>query len=160
VAGVLGGGMNVYFYFALASGMTLQLAILSVAHSIILVVSSAILISMYGATAAGMGYVLANALRLVAVLHLSEKAFKRELSEWAVVQSTVLPIFSGLAASWLLYIYFGPKFHSWSYVVAYFVVAPVCIAAATAAAAWTTRQGRTVVRDVVGLFLRSVKRGI
>ena len=158
VAGVLGGGMNVYFYFALASGQTAQLAILSIAHSVILVVSSILLIRAFGPSAAGGGYVLANALRLIAVLHLSEKAFFGQFSDWAVVQSTALPIAFGLAASWLLSVYFEPQPASWLHLIAYFIFASVCIAAATAAAAVLTKQGRSVIHDVGNLLRRAIPR--
>ena len=99
-AGILGSGINVFSYFAMGKGYTKRLGVMSLAHAATVVVSSTVLILGWGALAAGMGFVVANVLRLVWATCVTPDIIGSRMRVSDVAQSTLLPLAAGLLVGW------------------------------------------------------------
>lgn len=99
-AGVIGSGVNVFTFFAMATDQAQRLAVLNISHSILLIGLTIPLIVLLGPLAAGFGYVIGNLFRLIAVAWLSAKYFSAEIRPAHLLCSTLPPLLGGLAAAW------------------------------------------------------------
>ncbi len=99
-AGIVGSGINVFTYFALGHGHTRRLGVMSLVHAATVVLSSAVLILGWGALAAGLGFLVANAVRLAWATWVTPALVGGRAGMVEVVQATLLPLASGLLVGW------------------------------------------------------------
>lgn len=100
-AGILGSGVNVYYYFAIGTGRSIRISRLSIAHALFTVLFTIILIKLFGPLAAGAGYLLANLFRLAITLWFTSKHFKTAFTLWTLVLCILPPLIAGVVIAWL-----------------------------------------------------------
>lgn len=146
-AGVIGGGINVYIYFAMASGQSARIASMNIAHSIVLAASSVLLIALIGPVAAGAGYVLANLLRLAIATQYTSEYFKTVLRTSVLLQCTVPPLAGGMLGAWLLA---GAQVASptnWLWLAFEYALIAITVAAMAVICTAVSHEGRRLLRD-------------
>ena len=150
-AAVIGSGANVYVYFAMASTESPRAAILTIAHSAFLAVSTVVLIGLLGPVAAGAGYVLANLLRLLIVTQLSSRYFVSAIRPKELIASTLPPLAGGLLASWLISIMPLPSASDWFRLAFTYMMTGVVICFAAVLVTSLSGTGRRLVQDTYAM---------
>jgi O-antigen/teichoic acid export membrane protein len=102
LGGVVGAGSNVFLYYAMGMGRTSVVAILSSVYSVLTVVTTVLLLRLFGPQAAGAGLLLASVVRIALGLHLTRRDFFPGLRWRELFASTALPIVCGCAVAVLL----------------------------------------------------------
>ena len=146
-AGVIGGGINVYIYFAMASGQSARIAGMNIAHSIVLVASSVLLITLIGPMAAGAGYVLANLLRLAIATRFTSRYFRTVLRTSSLLQCTVPPLAGGMFGAWLLVGAQVVSPPSWPWLAFEYALIAIAVAAMAILCTAVSDAGRRLLRD-------------
>lgn len=145
-AGVLGCGVNVYYYFALGTGQQGRMAALTAAHAVLTIAFTAIALLTFGPVAAGAGYLAANLVRLAASLWLTQNHFSGAMRPARLLQSTLPPLATGLAIAFVLW-RAGLHPDSWGALIVQYALAALLIAAGTVLAACVSASGRAMVRQ-------------
>lgn len=146
-AGVIGSGVNVFTFFAMATDQAQRLAVLNIAHSILLIGLTIPLIVLLGPLAAGFGYVIGNLFRLIAVSWLSAKYFGAEIRPARLLSSTLPPLLGGLAAAWGMQLSGLSPVQTWAGLgLQYSFVVLVVFCAALLATA-SSQVGRTLMQE-------------
>ncbi|WP_295640757.1 oligosaccharide flippase family protein [uncultured Methylibium sp.] len=101
-AGVIGSGVNVFTYFAIATDQAQRLAYLNLAHSLVLIALTVPLIFAFGPIAAGVAYIVGNLMRLVGAGWITLQHFADALQARALMCSTWPPLLGGLLGAWAL----------------------------------------------------------
>jgi O-antigen/teichoic acid export membrane protein len=148
-AGVLGSGVNVYGYFAMGTGRAPRLAKLGVVHVVVLVVATVVFVAAFGPMAAGTGYLLANLVRLVIVLHWTVDDFRPYLSGRMVLSFALPPLLVGIAVAWLLAYSEVLGASSWITLILAYAAAAVGLGLAATAATALTASGRRILQDTL-----------
>lgn len=99
-AGIIGSGMNVFSHFALGHGHTRFIAHMTLAHCVMVLVFSAVLILTLGPLAAGAGFLVANAIRLVWATAATRRLTGCVMNIGGVAWTTLPPLAAGLLAGW------------------------------------------------------------
>ena len=99
-AGILGCGVNVYYFFSIGTGQSSRIAKITVAHALLTVILTILAIHMYGPMAAGVGYLIANAIRLCATAWFASKYFSTVASLHKQIECTMPPLIAGLLVAW------------------------------------------------------------
>ena len=144
-AGIFGAASNVYSFHAMATGHAVRLAGLSTVHAALAIVMTVALISSFGASAAGGGYLLANVVRVPLVLMLSRRYFDRSVSWGALAGCVLPPLLAGLviAALWTWLAALYPQ--SWLSLFAAYAVVALSALAGSVVATLLTRHGRAML---------------
>ena len=155
-AGILGCGINVYYYFALGTGQSGRVASITVAHAVLTVVFTYIAIKNFGPVAAGAGYLVANAIRLGVTLWFTGQYFSATMAMRKLIECTLPPLIVGLllAVVWWHSDWLAPS--GWAQLIAsYFIVASsvVCISIATTA---ISSNGRLMVVETLSSLRRLI----
>lgn len=146
-AGLVGSAVNVYSYFAMASGHSPRLAKIGALHSVALVLSTVLLILAFGPIAAGAGYLLANLLRLALVIHFCGKDFESELSASDMLRHLLLPLAAGTALAWALAPLAPATVSGWLTLAALYALFAGATGVAAVTASTASAAGRHMIRD-------------
>jgi len=152
LAGLLSCGSNVFSYCAMGVGRADIFARMTFAYAGVAIISTVVLISVYGVKMAGMGIVVASALRLALSLYYTRtQLFPR--SDWTpLMVSTLLPLVIGIAFSIALYfVQWRPA--SWTALSAQYSLYMLALIFANAAVAAMTPRGRDLLRRVHSTLL-------
>lgn len=147
VAGVFGCGANVYTFFAMATGQAHKLAAVALAHATTLILGTVVLIWWLGPAAAGVGYLVANALRLVIVTRFSQDYFAGNGNPGTMSRSTVPALVGGLATACLLAVIPLPLTADWVSLGVEYVLVALLVCTGALAATAVTGDGRHLIRD-------------
>jgi O-antigen/teichoic acid export membrane protein len=146
-AGIIGSGANVFFYFALASDQNARMARLSIVHAVVLVISAVILLCWIGPIAAGMGYVLANLIRLAWIVRMSGQVFSGVLGIPELLQCTLSPLVGGLGVGWLFHAIWPGTASGWLFLILGYLSISSLVVITAIACTWVFPSGRQVVRE-------------
>ena len=157
-AGVLGCGVNVYYFFAIGTGQSARIASLTVAHAVLTVVLTIVAIKTFGPLAAGAGYLVANAIRLGVTLWFTGQHFSAAAGMRKLIQCTMPPLIAGLllAVAWWRSDWLAPS--GWAQLMAAYVIVAasvVCIAVAVTA---TSANGRRLASDTFSGLRRIIMK--
>lgn len=146
-AGVIGSGVNVFSFFAMATDQAQRLAVLNIAHSILLIGLTIPLIVLLGPLAAGLGYVIGNLFRLIAVSWLSARYFSSEIRPASLMRCTLPPLLGGLAAAWGVQLSDLSLVHTWWGLLLQYAAVVLFIACAALLATASSQVGRTLMHE-------------
>lgn len=148
IAGMLGAGAHVYIYNTMARGLTRRLAMLMLIHATLAVIVTAAAITVWGVLAAGLGLLVANLLRLVAVTYLGGSAFADSLTPFALSLRTVPPLLAGalVGGLWLGTDLTAPT--NWVTLGASYILIAIAVALVATLLACLSEQDRTMLRTV------------
>ena len=146
-AGILGAGANVYFYHAMGTGQTARLALLTVVHAVVTIALTVVLIKLYGPVAAGVGVLVASALRLAMVLPFSKHSFQATVSITTLIACTLPPLLTGLLVGEIWYRNGSPSASTWLTLFANYGLMFCTVAIASIALTSVTARGRRMVND-------------
>ena len=154
-AGILGCGVNVYYFFAIGTGQSARIAGLTVAHALLTVVLTIVAIKTFGPLAAGAGYFLANAARLGMTLWFTEQHFSAVVSMRKLIQCTLPPLIVGLllAVAWWKSGWLAPT--GWAQLLAAYVAMAASVACVSVAATALSANGRRLATETL-LALRRI----
>lgn len=159
LAGIAGCGINLYYYFALGTGQQVRLAGLTSVHAIMTVVFTVVAIAAFGPAAAGVGYLIANVIRLVIGMWLTRLHFGGLLSLGALLGSTAAPLGLATAIGLAVFASGWVRPESWlGLAVAYVLIALLPLLASGAAAA-LSRAGRNTMASGLSLLRQRFHRG-
>lgn len=152
LAGIAGCATNLYYYFALGTNQQGRLAGLTSAHAVITVALTTLVIWLFGPTAAGVGYLLANIARLLIATWLTQRHFKRLITPGSLLSSIAIPLGIATMISILIFVSGKIRPESWAGLVAsYILIGLLCILAIGAATA-LSRSGRTTLAGALSLL--------
>lgn len=148
VAGVLGSGINVFTYLALATDQARRLAYLNFAHSLVLVGLTIPLIFALGPVAAGAAYVVGNLLRLIVAETLVRRHFGTAIRPAALRCATWPPLLGGLSVAWILD-HFLESIDGWMHLAATYLASAVIILLCALLASAAFGDGRALFRSLI-----------
>ena len=153
-AGILGCGVNVYYYFAIGTGQSARIAGLTVAHAILTVLFTIFAITVFGPLAAGAGYLVANLFRLAASLWLTGQYFSSTIRMRHLLLSTVPPLAAGLLAAWACWRggWISPS--GWISLIADYILVASLVGLAALLATIMSQQGRRLAFDTLAALRR------
>lgn len=99
-AGLVGCGTNALFYFMLGQGIGAKLAKINIAHCMIVVAVSSALILTVGPIAAGVGFLVANVIRLAFLVMQMPRLTGRVMTVYEMAVATQVPILIGVLVAW------------------------------------------------------------
>jgi len=102
LGGMLGCGSNVFTYCAMGLGLSATVARLVWIYSVLTVLASVALLWWWGATAAGVGLLIASAVRLAIAMAWTRKYLFEELAWGTLMTSMLLPLVAGITVSVIL----------------------------------------------------------
>lgn len=117
-AAALGAGATVYTYQALGTGRSNELAALTIAQAACTVLIAIPMIRLFGIAGAGVGIVVANALRLLACWLLVSRNFGSHMPMSTLSTMAGSPIVAGLAAGWIAVARWEPGVMGWGSLIA------------------------------------------
>lgn len=151
LAGIAGCGINLYYYFALGTGQQGRLAGLTSAHAVVTVLLTIGAISWFGPIAAGVGYLVANLLRLLIGMWLTRLHFEGLLSLRALLGSVFLPLGVASVVGVALYATGSVQPENWVALVLSYVLIGLLALLASGAAATLSRAGRSTLAGCLSL---------
>lgn len=157
-AGVLGCGVNVYYYFALGTGQQARMAALTVAHAVLTIALTAAALLTWGPVAAGAGYLGANLMRLGVSLWLTRNHFSQAMRPVQLLLATLPPLAVGLAIAYGLWRMVGLHPASWWTLFVQYALVALMIAAGTTLAACASPSGRALVRHSAQALRQTLRR--
>ncbi len=146
-AGVIGCGVNVYYYFALGTGQQARMAAVTVLHAVLTIAFTATALFVFGPMAAGMGYLAANLVRLVASLWLTQTHFSQALRPVQLLLAALPPLAAGLVIAYCLWRLMPFHTNSWWALLAQYAMIATLIAMSTVLIACASASGRALVRQ-------------
>lgn len=160
LAGIAGCGINLYYYFALGTGQQGRLAGLTSAHAVMTVLLTILVIAWFGPIAAGVGYLVANLLRLLVGMWLTQQHFEGLLSLGALLGSVALPLGAATAVGLGLFASHWLQPGSWVGLVVSYVLTGLLALLASGAVAMLSQAGRNTLAGALSLLRqRFVHRG-
>ncbi len=158
-AGVLGCGVNVYYYFAIGTGQSARIAGLTGAHAVLTVVFTIVAIQTFGPLAAGAGYLVANAIRLLVTLQFTSRHFAAAAISARLAQCTLPPLAAGLALAIAMWQadWFSPD--GWLQLLASYAATGAAVGCAAVAATCLSRSGRALAGSTASAMRRILARG-
>jgi len=154
-AGLVGCATNVFSFMAMAGEAARRLATVNVAHGMVLVAASVPLILVFGPVAAGLAYVLANALRLAAAFVISIQCFGGALRPAMLMASVVPAVGTGLLLGWGLWRFPLVAVSNWPQLGLAYVVVFVTTLAVGCLITAGTADGRGLLRHAWAYHRRS-----
>jgi len=146
IASILGCGSNVFTTCAMGLGKSKTIASIISIHSIATVICTAILISLFGVVAAGMGLAAANLLRLMIAIRYSRK----ELFDFAKVSelfvSVLLPIIICTTSALAIWMTYSNTYDSLLELAAHYGLFSLFFLTISVAATATTVSGRILLK--------------
>jgi O-antigen/teichoic acid export membrane protein len=147
VAGILGAGFNVFFYFAMGTGQNYRIAKLAILHSLVTVGLSVALLKGFGPSAVGAGFVIASFMRLLVALSMTERYFRVAIRPATYFLSALLPLLTGLVVAWA-WITLGPlKASNWLALIGQYFMVSISVTFIAVIASLVSRDGRQIVRS-------------
>lgn len=158
-AGILGCGVNVYYYFALGTGQSGRIASLTVAHAFLTIVFTYIAIKNFGPVAAGAGYLVANAIRLGITLWFTGQHFSATAAMRKLIECTLPPLIAGLllAVAWWQSDWLAPS--GWAHLMAAYAMVACSVVFGSLAATVISKNGRLLTADTLSALRRLMQRG-
>jgi O-antigen/teichoic acid export membrane protein len=158
-AGILGCGVNVYYYFAIGTGQSGRIASLTVAHAVLTVVFTYIAIKNFGSAAAGAGYLVANAIRLGVTLWFTGQHFSTTVAMRKLIECTLPPLIVGLllAVAWWRSDWLAPS--GWAQLMAAYATVACSVVFGSVAATVVSNNGRLLTADTLSALRRLMRRG-
>jgi O-antigen/teichoic acid export membrane protein len=144
-AGVIGSGINIFSFFALATDQAQKLAWINLAHALLLMLLTVPLILWLGPIAAGLAYVAGNLLRLGAASVVTLRAFAGALTAPQLLGTTLLPLAGGLAAAWLLHAAGFAQVQTWPGLLLAYAGCAALIGLAALAVSAASASGRALL---------------
>ena len=159
VAGVLGCGVNVYYYFAIGTGQSGRIASITVAHAVLTVVFTIIAIRTFGPLAAGAGYLVANAIRLGVTLWFTGQHFSATAGMRKLIECTLPPLIVGLmlAVAWWQSDWLAPS--GWTQLIAAYAMVACSVLFGSVAATALSANGRLLTADTFSALRRLMRGG-
>lgn len=157
-AGVLGAGGVMYAYYVMSTGRSALLGKLNTLHAALLVPLTVLSIWALGPLGAGLGYLVANLLRLGVFASLSKADFAPRLGFAEIFSHCVAPLAAGLGASWLLWLLGGKAAAGWTSFGASYLLACIIVALMAILGTMTSQSGRRAVRETYVWIRRAVHR--
>ena len=153
-AGILGCGVNVYYFFAIGTGQSARIAGLTVAHAVLTVGLTIIAITTFGPLAAGAGYLVANAIRLGVTVWFTGQQFSTVVSMRKLMQGTLPPLIAGLliAVAWWQSGWLAPA--GWAQLLAAYVAVSASVVCAAVAATLLSENGRQLIMVILSALHR------
>jgi O-antigen/teichoic acid export membrane protein len=148
-AGVLGCGVNVYYYFAVGTGQTARIALITTSHAVLTVALTVLMILTFGPLAAGTGYLLANLMRLVATLWFVNRHFESSAPLSQLSSCNLPPLFAGLAFAIVAWQAGWPDARSWAGWLFSYMALGAAVAAVAVSATAATRPGRVIAAQTL-----------
>jgi O-antigen/teichoic acid export membrane protein len=158
-AGILGCGVNVYYYFAIGTGQNGRIASLTVAHAVLTVVFTYIAIKNFGPAAAGAGYLVANAIRLGVTLWFTGQHFSTTVAMGKLIECTLPPLIIGLllAVAWWQSDWLEPS--GWAQLIGAYATVACSVVCGSVAATAVSTNGRLLTADTLSALRRLMRRG-
>ena len=146
-AGILGCGVNVYYYFAIGTGQGARIASLTMAHALLTVLLTMIAITAFGPLAAGAGYLVANLFRLAASLWFTGQYFSGVLRLRDLLLCTLPPLISGLVVAYLFWStqWFSPQ--TWGSLLTDYLLISCAVGLLALLSTIVSRPGRMLVHN-------------
>ncbi len=153
-AGILGCGVNVYYFFAIGTGQSARIAGLTVVHALLTVVFTIVAIKTFGPLAAGTGYLVANAIRLGFTLWFTGQYFSAAAVVRKLIQCTLPPLIAGLllAVAWWQSGWLAPA--GWAQLFAAYVAVAASVVCVALAATALSANGRRLVTETLSALRR------
>jgi O-antigen/teichoic acid export membrane protein len=145
-AGLIGCATNVFSYMAMAGDASRRLAAVNVAHGLVLIGLTLPCILLLGPMAAGLAYVLANALRLVAGFAISIQHFGGTLRPALLTSAMLKPVATGLLLGWGLWL-LAPFFpQNWPVLGLAYSALVIAVVAGGCVVTAASAEGRALLR--------------
>jgi len=156
-AGVLGCGVNVYYFFAIGTGQSSRIASLTIVHALLTVAFTIIAIKAFGPLAAGAGYLVANAIRLGVTLWFTGLYFSAAASMRKLIECTLPPLIAGLllAVAWWQSDWLAPS--GWLQLIAAYAVVASSVVCVSVAATAISANGRRLTADTLSALSRLMR---
>lgn len=151
--GIVGCGSMVFTYYAMGIGRTEPLAGISVLYSVVTVALTAVLIGNYGASAAGVGLLIASVVRVAAALIITRREFFPGTSLQDLLVGSVLPIAAGSVVAWLVY-EAGIEAANWPSLTMEYVAIGAAVVAVSCAMSALLPSGRLIMGHAVAAVRR------
>jgi O-antigen/teichoic acid export membrane protein len=145
-AGLIGCATHVFSFMAMAGEAARQLAAVNLAHGLVLVAVTVPAILVFGPLAAGLSYVLANALRLIAAFVISIQHFGGALRPGLLLASMLPAVAAGLLMGWGMWLLALVGVHSWPQLGLAFAAAFAATVAVGCLLTASTADGRALLR--------------
>ncbi|OYY65760.1 MAG: hypothetical protein B7Y51_02600 [Burkholderiales bacterium 28-67-8] len=147
-AGIVGSGVNVFTFFAMATGQTERLAYINLFHSGLMVTLTIPLIFLIGPVAAGMAYVVGNLIRWCAANWVTQGHFDDSVSGRSLMRASAMPLVCGLVVGWCLQLAWPPQAIDWAAMLAWYLASGLTVLGAGMALAALSGEGRGWLRDL------------
>ena len=147
-AGVVGSGVNVFTFFAMATGQTERLAYINLFHSGLMVMLTIPLIFLLGPMAAGIAYVVSNLIRWCAANWVTQRHFDGCVNGRSLMRASAMPLVCGLVLGWCLQLTWPPQAINWTAVLAWYLATGLAVLGAGMALAALSSEGRGWLRDL------------
>ena len=159
VAGILGSCVNVYFYFAIGTGQNARVSGLSMVHALLTVSLTIIFIGAFGPLAAGVGYLIANLLRLGITLRFIYLYFRGAISLCALLFCLVLPLIIGFIITWywVYTAWFQPD--GWATLLIDYILIACSIFLGVLLATFFSKDGRQLISNTIFSYRNNIKQG-
>lgn len=157
-AGVLGCGVNVYYYFAVGTGQTVRIALITTVHAVLTVALTVAVILALGPWAAGGGYLLANLVRLLATLWFANRHFESDAPLAWLAACNLPPLLAGLVVAIGAWEAGWPDAGSWATWLVSYAALGLVVAGVAVLATAVTRPGRDITAQTARA-LRAVLAG-
>lgn len=152
LAGIVGCSTNLYYYFALGTGQQTRLAGLTSIHAVMTVGFTILIILVFGPVAAGVGYLIANLVRLLIAVRLTLRHFGHLLTVAGLLGSVIIPLGTASAIAVLLFASGWIRPHNWwGLAVTYLLIGATTLSGACVTAG-LSHAGRSVLTSVVMLL--------
>ena len=149
VSGIFGICSTVYIYFSLGTKQNARVANLSMAHALLTVIFTIILIGRFGPLAAGVGYLIANVFRLAITLWFASQYFLSAMSLRTLLLCILPPLAGGFIISWYWFYtnWFQPE--GWMMLLIDYAIISSSVFIGTLLATSFSKEGRQLMEDTI-----------
>jgi O-antigen/teichoic acid export membrane protein len=157
-AGILGCGVNVYYYFAIGTGQVARIAALTAAHALLTILFTIISITVFGPMAAGTGYLLANLVRIASSLWFTGQYFSEVIRLRNLLLCTVPPLAAGLLSAYMFWRtgWFSPG--GWVALLADYILIACGVGVSALLATLMSQPGRVLAHNTLTALRRILSR--
>jgi O-antigen/teichoic acid export membrane protein len=153
--GLVGCASNVFAFFALGTGRTRHLALLSVTTAAVSIAASMLLLPRFGLAAAGVGALAGMLVQFAVVVALTRRIFGQHARAGRVLHASVTPATTGLAIAAGVATLPLPSPDSWHALIAWLAITAGLVAVTIIAVAAATAVGRASLADLRDLARRA-----
>ncbi|QIM53987.1 lipopolysaccharide biosynthesis protein [Hydrogenophaga crocea] len=154
LGGVVGSATNVFTYYAMGMGRNKPVAGVSVLFSALTVISTILLVAVFGVAAAGAGLLLASVARVLASMVLTKRLFFTDLEWSALLVSTALPLLVGCGLAALFRSFFQLHADGWTQLAIMYGGLSLVVGLTCLLVTGVTSTGR----GIIVRFARSIRR--